>query len=52
MRLGVSDKSYMFPDVEPCFPVSPAALRQQVEDRCQFLFDFIPLVKRREKKHL
>lgn len=33
----------MFPDVLACFSVSSAALRQQIEDWCQLLFDLITL---------
>lgn len=40
---------YMFPDVMACFSVSPAALRQQIEDWCHLLFDLIAL-RRKQKK--
>lgn len=33
----------MFPDVTACFSVGPAALCQQIEDRCQLLFDLVTL---------
>lgn len=39
----------MFPDVQAGFPVSPAALRQQIQDRRQFLFDSLSLKLKKHK---
>lgn len=41
---------YMLPDVMTCFPVSPAAFCQQIEDRSQLLLDLITLRRKQTKK--
>lgn len=40
----------MFPDVLACFSVGSAALRQQVEDWRQLLFDLITLRSKQQGK--
>lgn len=42
---------HIFPDVFACIPVGPAALRQQIENRCHPLFDLFTLKEQKKKKH-